>query len=198
MPTRQRRRTRQRPSDVAERRPVELGEFAEPDVWCTSPSGTRWTMSDTTSITVERDIPAPAKDLFKILSNPHRHTELDGSGFVRGLDHGDRLDKVGQKFTMNMTGEHMGGDYQTDNFVSAYDENKMIGWKTAPAGTEPPGWEWLWELRSEGSDSTMVSLTYDWSKVTDQDLLKKVSFPLVSENELEDSLVKLASAAIAA
>jgi hypothetical protein len=44
----------------------------------------------------------------------------------------------------------------------------------------------------------MVSLTYDWSKVTDQDLLKKVSFPLVSENELEDSLVKLASAAIAA
>jgi len=155
-------------------------------------------MSDTTSITVERDIPAPAKDLFKILSNPHRHTELDGSGFVRGLDHGDRLDKVGQKFTMNMTGEHMGGDYQTDNFVSAYDENKMIGWKTAPAGTEPPGWEWLWEFRSEGSDSTMVSLTYDWSKVTDQDLLKKVSFPLVSENELEDSLAKLASAAIAA
>ena len=96
-------------------------------------------MSDTTSITVEREIPPPTNALFDILSNPHRHTELDGSGFVTGLHHGDRLAKVGQKFTMNMTGDHMGGDYQTDNIVSAYDENKMIGWKTAPAGNEPPG-----------------------------------------------------------
>lgn len=154
-------------------------------------------MNDSTSTTVQREIPAPANELFDILSNPHRHTELDGSGFVRGLDHGDRLDAVGQKFTMNMTGEHMGGEYQTDNFVSAYDENKMIGWKTAPAGTEPPGWEWLWELTSQGSDSTTVSLTYDWSRVTDQELLEKVGFPLVSDAELEDSLGKLASAASA-
>ena len=152
-------------------------------------------MSDnTTSITVERMIPAPVSDLFDVLSNPHRHIELDGSGFVRGLDQGDRLDHVGQKFTMNMTGDHMGGDYQTDNFVSAFDENRMIGWKTAPAGTEPPGWEWLWELRSEGSDSTKVLLTYDWSKVTDQDLLDKISFPLVPEDELDDSVSRLAAA----
>jgi hypothetical protein len=154
-------------------------------------------MSDTTSITVERSIPAPAKDLFDILSNPHRHTELDGSGFVKGLVHGDRLDHVGQKFTMNMSGDHMGGDYQTDNIVSAYDANKMIGWKTAPAGTEPPGWEWLWQLKSEGSNATTVSITYDWSKVTDKELLKKISFPLVPESSLDQSLVKLASAAIA-
>ena len=153
-------------------------------------------MTDTTSITVERSIPAPAKDLFDILSNPHRHTELDGSGFVKGLVHGDRLDHVGQKFTMNMSGDHMGGDYQTDNIVSAYDANKMIGWKTAPAGTEPPGWEWLWQLKSEGSNATTVSITYDWSKVTDKDLLKKISFPLVPESSLDESLVKLASAAI--
>lgn len=154
-------------------------------------------MSDTTSTTVERNIPAPAAELFDVLTNPHRHTELDGSGFVVGLDHGDRLEKVDQKFTMNMTGDHMGGDYQTDNFVSAYDENKMIGWKTAPAGNEPPGWEWLWELQSEGSDATKVTLTYDWSKVTDTDLLEKISFPLVSEAELDDSVSKLAAAVTA-
>jgi hypothetical protein len=152
-------------------------------------------MTDTTSITVEREIPSPAKDLFEILSNPHRHTELDGSGFMRGLSQGERLTRVGQKFTVNMTGDHMGGEYQTDNFVSAFDADKMIGWKTAPAGTEPPGWEWLWELKAEGSDSTRVSLTYDWGKVTDADLLKKVGFPLVSERDMEDSVGKLAAAA---
>lgn len=150
------------------------------------------------SITVERVIPIPAHDLFDVLSNPHRHTEFDSSGFVRSLEQGDRLEEVGQKFTMNMTGDHMGGDYQTDNFVSAYDENKMIGWKTAPAGTEPPGWEWLWDLQPDGPDSTLASLTYDWSNVTDQDLLEKVGFPLVSEDELEASLGKLAAAATGA
>lgn len=151
-------------------------------------------MTDSTSLTVERDIPSSAKALFDVLSNPHRHTELDGSGFVLGLSQGDRITRVGQKFTMNMSGAHMGGDYQTDNFVSAFDEDKMIGWKTAPAGVEPPGWEWLWELKPSGSDSTTVSLTYDWSKVTDKDLLAQIGFPLVSEDALEDSLGKLAEA----
>ena len=70
----------------------------------------------------------------------------------------------------------------------------MIGWRTAPAGTEPPGWEWLWELEARGSDSTTVSLTYDWSNVTDKALLSKIGFPLVSEGALEDSLGKLAEA----
>ena len=151
-------------------------------------------MTESTSITVEREIPASAKQLFDVLSNPHRHTELDGSGFIRGLDRGDRLTKVGQKFTVNMTGDHMGGDYKTDNLVSGFDEDKLIAWKTAPAGTEPPGWEWLWELKSEGSDSTMVTLTYDWSQVNDPDIVAKVHFPLVSEHQLEDSLGNLASA----
>ncbi|MGA8208613.1 MAG: hypothetical protein WB441_08090 [Nocardioidaceae bacterium] len=151
-------------------------------------------MTDSSSITVQREIPASAKDLFEVLSNPQRHTELDGSGFVRGLDRGDRLAKVGQQFRMNMTGDHMGGEYQTDNVVSAFDADKMIGWKTAPAGNEPPGWEWLWELKPESAGATTVSLTYDWSKVTDRDLLSKISFPLVSESQLEDSLNALAAA----
>ena len=146
------------------------------------------------SITVTRSIDAPAKDVFEVLTLPRRHKELDGSGFVVSDDHTDRITGVGQVFTMNMQGDHMGGDYQTDNHVTAYDSNHMVGWKTAPAGTEPPGWEWLWELKSTGSDSTDVSLTYDWSKVTDPELLKKVSFPLVSQDQLEASLNALASA----
>lgn len=146
------------------------------------------------SITVTRSIDAPAKELFQLLTLPSRHKELDGSGFVVSDDHTDRITGVGQVFTMNMQGDHMGGEYQTDNHVSAYDPNHMVGWRTAPAGTEPPGWEWLWELESTSSDSTDVTLTYDWSKVTDPELLKKVSFPLVSEAQLEDSLNALASA----
>lgn len=150
-------------------------------------------MSDQTSITVSRTIDAPAKDIFEILSNPERHHELDGSGFIVSDSKTDRITANGQVFTMNMNGEHMGGEYQTDNHVTGYDEGKLLAWQTAPAGTEPPGWEWVWELEPEGADATRVVHTYAWDKV-DPQTAKKIGLPLVSESELEDTLNRLAAA----
>lgn len=149
---------------------------------------------DEQKITVQRTIEAPAATVFEVLTNPRRHVELDGSGFVRSTDHADRITATDQVFTMNMEGDHMGGEYKTENHVTGYVKDKLVAWKTAPAGTEPPGWEWIWELDSEGPHETAVSLTYDWSKVTDKEILKKVSFPLVSKEELEDSLQRLSAA----
>ncbi len=147
-----------------------------------------------TSVTVSRSIDASAKDLFDVLSNPQRHAELDGSGFVRSDEKTDRITATGQVFRMNMSGDHMGGDYQTDNTVTGYAKDKLLAWQTAPAGTEPPGWQWVWELTPQGPDSTSVTLTYDWAAVTDKELLKKISFPLVSESQLEQSLARLGEA----
>lgn len=147
-----------------------------------------------TSVTVSRSIDASAKDLFDVLSNPQRHAELDGSGFVRSDEKTDRITATGQVFRMNMSGDHMGGDYQTDNTVTGYAKDKLLAWQTAPAGTEPPGWRWVWELTPQGPDSTSVTLTYDWAAVTDKELLKKISFPLVSESQLEQSLARLGEA----
>ena len=151
-------------------------------------------MDDNQQITVQRTIPAAADTIFEVLSNPEHHAAIDGSGFVVSDDRTDRITETGQVFTMNMTGDHMGGDYQTDNHVVGYAKNKLIAWKTAPAGVEPPGWEWVWQFDPQGPDSTSVSLTYDWSAVTDQELLKKLSFPLVSQEQLEASLGNLAAA----
>lgn len=147
-----------------------------------------------TAISATRTIDASTKEVFDVLSNPHRHPELDGSGFVKSLDRGDRIEKSGQQFRMNMDGPHMGGEYQTDNVVTGFDENHLLAWRTAPAGQEPPGWEWVWELKSTGSDSTEATVTYDWSAVTDTALLKKLSFPLVPQEALETSLGNLAAA----
>jgi len=149
-------------------------------------------MSNDAKVTVERTIPAPADAVFEILSNPERHQALDASGFIRSVDHADRIQKVGEVFTMNMQGDHMGGEYKTDNHVSGYVKDKILAWKTAPAGSEPPGWEWLWELEAQGPDETLVRHTYDWSKVTDKKLLEKVKFPLVTEDQLTDTLARLA------
>jgi len=151
-------------------------------------------MADDKKITVQRTIDAPTTEVFAVLSNPQKHVELDGSGFVISDDRTDRITGSGQTFRMNMSGDHMGGDYQTDNVVTGFDENKLIAWQTAPAGQEPPGWEWLWELEADGPDATSVTLTYDWSNVTDPEVLKAISFPLVSEAQLDDTLGNLAEA----
>ena len=151
-------------------------------------------MSTSTSITVERVIDHSAADIFELLSNPENHARLDGSGFVRGDYKSDRIQQVGDVFAMDMEGEHMGGEYRTENHVTGYAKDKLLAWQTAPAGTQPPGWEWVWELEPQGPDSTLVRHTYDWSKVTDKEILKKVSFPLVSEKQLEDALGNLAAA----
>ncbi len=151
-------------------------------------------MTDDKKITVTRTIDASTSEIWDVLSNPQKHSQLDGSGFVISDDRSDRITANGQTFRMNMSGDHMGGDYQTDNHVTGYDEHKLLAWQTAPAGTTPPGWEWMWELTAQGSEATDVVLTYDWSNVTDPELLKKITFPLVPQSALEDSLGNLAEA----
>ena len=146
-----------------------------------------------TSISATRTIDAPADAIFHFLSNPEHHAALDGSGMVQSDSKSDRITGAGQKFTMNMNWDKMGGDYQTDNHVIGYDENKLLAWKTAPAGEEPPGWEWVWRFEAAGPDSTNVSVTYDWSNVTDKELLKKISFPAVPQEDLESTLANLAA-----
>src|SRR5690625_2301144 len=154
---------------------------------------------DQTHVTVTRTIDAPAKDIFERLTLPATHHQFDGSGTVRAADDSERITKVGEKFVMNMYAEAQGGDYRTHNFVTAFDENKMVGWQPAPeqdgeAPEGPLGWEWLYELKSLGSESSEVSLTYDWSKVTDPQLLKQIGFPAIPEEDLEESLSLLAAA----
>lgn len=150
-----------------------------------------------TSLTVTRTIDAPAKDIFEVLTLPARHHEFDGSGMVRSAENTERITKSGEKFVMNMHAEMNGGDYVMHNHVTAFDENKMIGWQPAQEKNkdEPGGWEWLYELKPVDADSTEVSLTYDWSKV-DEKLAKEVGFPAIPEDDLEESLNLLAGAVV--
>lgn len=150
-------------------------------------------MSEEKQITVSRVIDQPAKDVFDTLSLPQRHPNFDGSGMVRSSENTERIQAVGDVFVMNMTGR-TGNEYQTHNHVSAFDEGKMVGWKPAlaEAPDEVGGWEWLYTLEPNDAHSTTVTLTYNWNDVTDKDLLAQL--PLVSEEELEQSLNLLASA----
>ncbi|GAA1847263.1 SRPBCC family protein [Brevibacterium marinum] len=150
-------------------------------------------MTDT-MITASRTLDASTDSIFDVLSNPENHALIDGSGMVQSDDKTDRITGVGQVFSMNMNWDKLGGDYKTDNHVIGFEQNKLLAWKTAPSGEQPPGWEWVWELTPQGPDATEVKVTYDWSAVTDKETLKKISFPVIGQEALESSLGNLASA----
>ena len=147
-----------------------------------------------TKVSASRTIDAAPEDIFAVLADPGRHSQIDGSDMVVSEDSADRITAVGQIFTMNMHAEAMGGDYKTDNHVVGFEENKLLAWTTAPSGHEPAGWEWVWELTPLGRHSTDVTITYDWSSVTDKKVLDQISFPVVGEEELDSSLANLAAA----
>ena len=148
-------------------------------------------MTETNSAT--RVIDASAKDIFDILSNPARHPETDNSGMVVSADQGERLKNVGDTFTMNMTKED--GDYQTVNEVFAIQDDRIIGWKNVENTTAEVkvGAKWLYELESEGSDSTRVTLTYDRSEI-ELDNVRKMSEENFTDEVMEESLSALAAA----
>ena len=146
-------------------------------------------MTDDKSITVQRTIDASTTAVFDVLSNPERHTEIDGSGFVVSDEKTDRITGTGQVFRMNMTGDHMGGEYQTDNTVTGYDANHLLAWQTAPADTDPPGWEWVWELDRPGLGRHRRAPHLRLGQGHRPGASSRRSpFPLVDQAALEDSL----------
>ena len=148
-------------------------------------------MTETTT-TATRTIDAAANDIFDILSNPDRHQETDGSGMVRSADKGERLQKVGDTFTMNMHNDD--GDYQTVNEVFAIQDDRVIGWKNVENTTAEVkvGAKWLYELSPEDEGHTKVTLTYDRSDI-ESDKVRALSENF-DEKFLENSLSDLAEA----
>ena len=151
-------------------------------------------MTESTSNTnsATRVIDAPAAEIFALLADPSRHAETDNSGMVVSADTDAKLEKVGDIFVMNMTKED--GDYQTRNEVFAFQENKVIGWQNLANLTADVevGAKWLYELASEGSDKTSVTLTYDRSEI-ESDAVRKMS-ETFDDSVMEESLAALAAA----
>lgn len=142
------------------------------------------TNTNENSNTASRVIDAPAKDIFDILSNPERHAETDGSGMVQSVDQGERLKAVGDTFTMNMTKED--GDYQTENEVFAFQEDRVIGWKNLENTTAQVkvGAKWLYELEPVDADHTNVTLTYQRDEIESEQVRR------MSEKFDDDFLAK--------
>jgi hypothetical protein len=137
--------------------------------------GTDGTEIESGTVAVTRRIDAPANVIFKVLADPKRHLEIDGTGMLRGARTEAVVTGVGEVFVMKMFIDRL-GDYEMNNFVSQFEVNRRIGWEPAPGRGHPndinlktpvgspPGHQWSYELTPEGANATMVTETFDCSR----------------------------------
>src|SRR3954469_24362745 len=73
-------------------------------------------------------VKAPAAEIFAIVSDPHRHPELDGSGTVRDVPiKGPHQLSVGDRFTVGM--KQFGLPYQITSTVTEVEDGRVIEWQ---------------------------------------------------------------------
>ncbi|BDH58951.1 SRPBCC domain-containing protein [Tsukamurella sp. PLM1] len=134
------------------------------------------------TVTVFADVP-PAV-LFAALARPAVHAAADGSGMLRGVSAGSPkvITGVGDVFGMEMTAED-GREYSVDNHVTAFEPGRRIAWLPAGRDKPPVGVEWSWAFTPE-REGTLIAVTCDWSRVTDEAYLARFTLPRVSAEKV--------------
>jgi hypothetical protein len=147
------------------------------------------------SVSATRTIRAPAEILFGLLADPATHAAIDGTGWVRGSHDEEQLTAVGQIFRMGMFHpNHPDKNYEMNNLVEVFDRPRAIAWKPGFIDDDGTlafgGWLWRYDLAAAGVGSTEVTLTYDWSGVTES-AHEVLTFPPFPPDHLSNSLAHL-------
>lgn len=101
-------------------------------------------------------INAPAQLIFDLLANPAAHSRFDGSGTVKRSISGPARLHLGAKFGMSMK---IKAPYRITNTVVSFEENKKIAWAHLMK------WIWCYELEAISPTQTIVTESFDASKV---------------------------------
>src|SRR6478609_11296646 len=111
-----------------------------------------------------REIAASTKRIFELIADPALQPRWDGNGNLAEAAAGQRIRNVGEVFTMTLTGDGA----VRENHVVEFVEGRLIAWRPAEPGQEPPGHLWRWELEPIDSSRTLVTHTYDWTQLADE------------------------------
>ena len=149
-------------------------------------------MADTTErFELQRPIPAPAADIFKIVSDPAGHVAIDSTGMLQGHT-GSPATKVGDEFTIHMDRESLNdyplGLYDVTVRITRFVQDEEIAW-TILGQLEPPiGHIYGYRLEpGEEEGTTLVTSYYDWSEIHPQWREADI-FPIISELAIRATL----------
>ena len=146
------------------------------------------------TVSVERLIKAPAREIFALLADAGRHSSFDGSGTV---DHATAQSiplELGTKFSMRMRGrpETLFVPYTMSNKVVEFEPDRRIAWQPTSFGGLVGGRIWRYEL-TPTEDGTLVRETWDVSKDRQRRYLKMGSMPRQAEDGMTATLARIAA-----
>ena len=104
------------------------------------------------------EVAAPAAELFPLIADPRRHSELDGSGTVGDFVSAPDQLSSGAEFTVRM--KQYGVPYKITSRVTDFADSQVVEWQ------HPLGHRWRWELRPLSDRATLVTETWDYSQVS--------------------------------
>jgi uncharacterized protein YndB with AHSA1/START domain len=146
------------------------------------------------TVSVERVIKAPAREIFALLADAGRHRSFDGSGTV---DHADAASiplESDTTFSMRMRGrpETLFVPYTTNNTVVEFEPDRRIAWRSSTLGGLVGGRIWRYELVPT-EDGTLVRETWDVSRDRQRPILKMGSMPRQTEDGMRATLARIAA-----
>ncbi len=145
----------------------------------------------TERIEVQRLIAAEPAVIFRVLSDPNGHVQIDSSGMLMSAT-GAPVTKVGDTFVVHMDREALNdlplGKYDVTIKIVTFERDREIAWVVT--GNFDIGHVYGYRLEP-AEDGTLVTSYYDWSHIADnwKDL---DMFPVVPESALRATLGILA------
>lgn len=139
-------------------------------------------------VTASREMAAGADRIFALIADPAEQPRWDGNDNLREAAPGQRVRAVGDVFTMRLTIGSI-----RENHVVEFVEGRRIAWRPAPPGQPPPGHLWAWTLEPLGPSRTLVTHTYDWTRLTDEGRFARAR--ATTAERLHSSLTRLAALA---
>ena len=133
-----------------------------------------------------REIAASADRIFELIADPVQQPRWDGNDNLAAAVDRQRVTAAGDVFTMTTTKGNA-----RENHVVEFEEGRRIAWKPAEPGHEPPGHLWRWELEPLDPSRTLVTHTYDWTRLTDEKRLARAR--ATTADRLQASIDRLAA-----
>jgi uncharacterized protein YndB with AHSA1/START domain len=141
------------------------------------------------TVSASTTIAAPPEVVFAIVSDPHQHPRIDGSGSVQGLVEGPERLVRGAQFHVSM--RLFGLPYKITNTVVEYEPDRRIAWRHFG------GHRWRYELEPTADGGTEVVETFDYSRYTglSRAFVERLGFPERNRRGIEGTLLRLKAAA---
>lgn len=139
-------------------------------------------------VSASREIDAAATTIFGLIAEPARQPEWDGNDNLAEAVGSARVTGVGDVFTMALT---IGA--VRENHVVEFEEGRRIAWKPAEPGQLPIGHLWRWHLDPLDDTRTVVTHTYDWTDLHDENRYPRAR--ATTSDKLSASIDRLAALA---